>query len=70
MKFEVPDKNFLFHQNHLKFSFFIVSTLTVTTLSVVLYITCKHTKSRTLITILALYQLHPKNQIVDALSPK
>ena len=35
---------------------------------VVLYLIGKHTKLKTLITILALYQLQTKNQMVDALA--
>ena len=54
----------------IKISFFIGRILTTINLFVDLYLICKHSKLKTLITGLALYQLYPKIQIVKTLTPK
>ena len=64
---EMTQKISSFHPNPQRF-FFLASILTIIVHFVFLYLLCKHTNLKTLITFLALHQLQTKSGVVDALT--
>ena len=57
MELELPNKNFFFSNYTIDIFLFLIAVISLLVTTIVMYIICKHTKPKTLVTSLALQQI-------------